>query len=181
MSRIRHLFRLIFRDAIFLCRFIQKIKFMYRKIFIALIFAAFSVSVFPQMTISNLYNDFANEQNAEKVNVGGLLMLVAKPFINQYGGGSISSIKVLSLEECTPEVKTRFNEQAKKFRDKKYELFLNANEQDEKTRIFLRFDKNMVREMVIISMGDDPALITLKGKISPKDIEKWMSDRDNGQ
>lgn len=181
MSRNHHLYRLIFRDADFRVVSSKKTGFMYKRIFFALIFATLSASVFSQMTIGSLYNDFANERDAERVSVGGLLMLVAKPFINKYGCGNISSVRVLSLEECAPEVKSRFNEQARKFRDKRYELFLNANDDDERTRIFLRFDKNTVREMVIISMGDEPALITLKGKIRPEDIERWMGSRHNEQ
>ncbi|MDD3787483.1 MAG: DUF4252 domain-containing protein [Petrimonas sp.] len=153
---------------------------MNKRAFIIVLSGFLSLSVFSQMSFNSLYSNFSREENVEKVNLGGLLMLMAKPFVNKHTqGASISSIKVLSLEDCTPEVKARFNNQARLFRDKRYELFVNSNEKDDKTRIYLRFDKNMVREMVIISMGDEPALISLKGKIRPEDIEKWTENTDD--
>jgi hypothetical protein len=94
---------------------------------------------------------------------------------------NISGIKVLSLEECAPEVKQRFNESVSNLRDNRYETFLNTNDGSERTKILLRFDKNLIRELVIVTSGDDPALISITGKIDPKDIEKWSSKKSDGE
>jgi hypothetical protein len=88
---------------------------------------------------------------------------------------------VLSLEECSPEVKQRFNERVSKLRDNRYETFLNTNDGRERTKILLRFDKDLIRELVIVTSGDDPALISITGKIDPKDIEKWSSKKRDGE
>ena len=104
-------------------------------------------------------------------------MAIAKPFMDKHMSSKISSISVLSLDECSSEVKERFNRKALNFRDKDYELFVNSNDEDEKVRIFLRFHKDAIREMVVMTMGDSPTLVRLKGKISPADIENLSNEQ----
>jgi hypothetical protein len=138
--------------------------------------------MFAQVNVSKLYNEFAGSKNAEKVRLGGLLLSLAKTFDGKNNElANISGIKVLSLEDCSPEVKRRFGEQVAKLKDNRYETFLNSSEDGEKTKILLRFDKNLIRELVIVTTGDDPSLISISGKISPKDIEKWTAKKNNGE
>lgn len=143
-----------------------------------------SASVFCQSRVSveHLYNHFSHEENVEKVNVGGLLMFVAKPFMKKYAEGlQISSVKVMSFDACSQDVKLRFNALAERLNDDKYEVLLKANEKDEKTRIFARIQKNAIRELIIVSMGNEPALVRIKGRIRPEDVQKIMDSNNNGQ
>lgn len=135
------------------------------------------VTLYAQTSLNALYNEFSRESNASNVNLNGLAMMIAKPFLENHSNSKISSIRVLSLDECTQEVKDRFNESALRFGDKQYELFVSSNEPDEKVRIFLKFQDSMIRNMVIITMGDSPELVQLKGKIKPSDIEKLGDGR----
>lgn len=129
------------------------------------------VTLYAQTSLNALYDEFARESNASNVNLNGLAMMLGKPFLDNHSDSKISGIRVLSLDECTKEVRDRFNERALRFRDKRYELFVSSNEPDEKVRIFLKFQDDMIREMVIITLGDSPELVQLKGKIKASDIE----------
>ena len=129
------------------------------------------VTLYAQTSLNALYKEFARESNASNVNLNGLAMMLGKPFLDNHSDSKISGIRVLSLDECTKEVRDRFNERALRFRDKRYELFVSSNEPDEKVRIFLKFQDDMIREMVIITLGDSPELVQLKGKIKASDIE----------
>ncbi|HAR37213.1 MAG TPA: hypothetical protein DCS09_00715 [Porphyromonadaceae bacterium] len=144
---------------------------MNKRIIMVLTCSMLVVTLCAQTSLNALYNEFAGELNASTVNLNGLAMMMGKPFLEKHSDSKISDIRVLSLDECTKEVKDRFNEQALRFMDKRYELFVSSNEPDEKVRIFLKFQDNMIREMVIITMGDTPELVLLKGKIKPSDIE----------
>ena len=104
-------------------------------------------------------------------------MFFAKPFMGNQTDSKISSIRVLSLEECSDAVKQRFNSSVLRFNDNQYELFLSSNEEDEKVRLFLKFKKNKIREMVVMIMGESPALVQLKGKINLSDIEDLRNGR----
>lgn len=155
-----------------------------KRLSLILLCGLLSTSLFCQskVSIEHLYNHFSQEKNVEKVNIGGLLMLVAKPFMTKYADGlNISSVKVMSFDECSQDVKLRFNSLAERLNDDKYEVLLKANEKDEKTRIFARVQNDAIRELIIVSMGDDPALIRIKGKIRPEDVQKLVNSNNNEQ
>jgi len=108
---------------------------MYKRIVSVLLFTALCSAMWAQISVNRLFNEFSGAENVEKVKLGGLLMSVAKTF--ERGNGelaNISGIKVLSLEECSPEVKQRFNERVSKLRDNRYETFLNTNDGRERTK-----------------------------------------------
>lgn len=157
---------------------------MNKRLSIILLCGFLATSVFCQSRISieTLYNNFHQEKNVEKVKVGGLLMLLSKPFVAKYAEGlSISSVQVLSLDECSNNAKLRFNKLAERLNDDKYEVLLKANEKDEKTRIFARFQNEAIRELVIVTMGNEPALVRIKGKIRPEDVQNLVNSNNNEQ
>lgn len=136
-----------------------------------------ALTLYSQTSVNELYQSFAKESNVDKVNLNEFAMFLMRPFSDTDTESKITSISVLSLEECSPDVKNRFNKSALDFNDDEYELFVSANDENEKVRIFLKFQKEIIREMVILTMGDNPALIQLKGKILPSEIEKMSNGR----
>lgn len=136
-----------------------------------------ALTLYSQTSVNELYQSFAKESNVDKVNLNEFAMFLMRPFSDTDTESKITSISVLSLEECSPDVKNRFNKSALDFNDDEYELFVSANDENEKVRIFLKFQKEIIREMVILTMGDSPALIQLKGKILPSEIESMSNGR----
>ncbi len=151
---------------------------MKKRISIILLCGLLTSSVFCQSRVSynQLYNRFAQEKNVEKVNINGLLMFMAKPLTAKYSGFNISGVSVMSLDGCSRDVKRKFNDLANNFDDDKYELLMMTNENSEKVRIFGYLRKNVIRELVIVTMGDDPAIIRIKGRIKLDDIQKIASN-----
>ena len=69
----------------------------------------------------------------------------------------------------------------KKLKDPNYETMVNANEEGNRTKVMVRIDKDIIRELVILTTdGGDDALIRIKGKIKPSDIEKVINDHKDG-
>jgi hypothetical protein len=149
---------------------------MDKRIFTVFTCSLLVLTLHSQTSLNALYRDFAHESNVSKVNLNGFVMMLARPFMDGTDS-KISSIRVFSLDECKQDVKDRFTDSALHFKDDRYELFINSNEKDEKVRIFFKFQDNMIREMVIMTMGDSPAFIHLKGKIKPSDIESLSNGR----
>lgn len=157
---------------------------MNKKIFLIALIFAIGVFGFSQERVDfkRLYNNFSQEKNVEKIKVSGLLMFVAKPFMYKHvKGGNVSSVQVLSLDDCPRDVKERFNTLAENFNDPQYELFIKSNEPLEKTRVFTRFEKNTIRELVIITMGKEPSLVRVKGKLRPDDVQNMINRGNNGK
>lgn len=157
---------------------------MKKRLFLISLCGLLSLTVYCQSQVSfeHLYNRFAQEKNAEKVKVGGLLMFLTRPLVEKYTDGlNISSVHVLALDGCSQEVKHRFNTLAEKLNDNKYEVLLKANDQKEKTRILARLQNDAIRELIIVSMGEEPALVRIKGKIKSEDVQKLVAPDNNEQ
>lgn len=148
-----------------------------KHIFTVLVCCIMTMTLHSQTTLNEIYREFAHESNVSKVNLNGVVMFFAKPFMEKQTESKISSIRVLSLEDCSDAVKQRFNNSLIHFNDDQYELFISSNEKDEKVRLFLKFKNNKIREMVVMTMGDSPALVQLKGKINLSDIENLRDGR----
>ena len=118
-------------------------------------------------SMDKLFNDFAKQKNVTHVTVGPFLMKISSLFTETMG---VKSIEVLSFEEC-----------GKKLKDPNYETMVNANEEGNRTKVMVRIDKDIIRELVILTTdGGDDALIRIKGKIKPSDIEKVINDHKDG-
>ncbi len=150
---------------------------MKNKILALIVFVLLAAGLQAQTTLNDLYREFAGAENVTKVNLNGLALMLARPFMEKHAEGKLTSIRVLSLDESPEHVKARFSRAALSFHDDRYELFLNANDKESKARIYVKIEDQLIREMVIITMGDDPTLVHLKGKFRPSDIDQIGNGR----
>lgn len=153
---------------------------MNKRYFILLMVLCLSLAGFGQRRISvnDFYQEFAYSRNAEKVGVGRFLMAVASPFIKkELRGCKLTGVQVISLEDCDQMTKDRFHQQLSLVSDNRYETFLKSNTSEEKTRILAKIVKDQVRELLIITSGDDPAIVRIKGRFSPEKVYE-MVNRD---
>lgn len=134
--------------------------------------------------LSDLFDEFKNEQRADYVSVSPIMMKVARMFTPAGEGGEIMerihSVRVLDLEECASEVKQRFNREINGISTDDYEEMMRVKDEGETVRIFVKQDKDVIREMVILCAGgDDCTLVALTGKIRQKDIDKIIDQQIN--
>ena len=57
---------------------------------------------------------------------------------------------------------------------------LTSNEKGSRTKVMVRIEKDMIRELVVLTTGSRNALVRIKGKIKPSDVNKVMIDHGNG-
>ena len=108
-----------------------------KKIIIFLIMAVVAVQTLPAKSVKSLINEFRHEKNAEYAHVSPLLMILARIVATDKDMGDsdrmiikkIKSIRTLSLEDCTKEVKEKFVSETQKL-DDEYEPLLMANTDD---------------------------------------------------
>lgn len=60
--------------------------------------------------------------------------------------------------------------------DPDFEPLVSHSENGERTKIFVKIKDEMIREMVICHVDDEVAVVRLKGKIKPSDIEQVIQD-----
>ncbi|MDR0843941.1 MAG: DUF4252 domain-containing protein [Tannerella sp.] len=122
-----------------------------------------------QTTVEQLFKDVSKAKGIEHVNLGTLTMTFAGLFQDTMG---VDGVEVLSLTACEEAFKSKFNDAVRSLKDKAYETMLTSNEEGERVKILVKLQDEMIRELVVVSSGNSPALIRIKGKIKPSDIER---------
>ena len=118
-------------------------------------------------SVEQLFNSFSKEKHITHVSLGGFTMSLAKLFTDTKG---VSGVEVYAFDECESSVKERLNDAIKNLKDNSYETLVSSNENGERTKVLVKIKDDFINEIVVIAGGDDPALVRIKGKIKPDDV-----------
>jgi len=130
-------------------------------------------------SLSHLYGDFTNARNVESVNMNPFVMALLRPFMTsaEMNGVKIKSLQVMDLSDCDPEVKQCFSERVMEIDDSMYERLVQVNDSKESVRIFAKMDGDAIRELVVLTTGDDAAFVRIRGRFRMSDLNKLVTVR----
>ena len=124
-------------------------------------------------TVEALFANFSKEKNTTHIKIGGLIMAFTRAFTDTKG---VTGVEVFSFEECDGQVKDKLNEAIKNLKDKTYETLISTTQDGENTKVLVKIKDDFINEIVVITGGNDPAFVRIKGKIIPDDIQSVMND-----
>ena len=130
-----------------------------------------------QQKMDQLFNAFRGESDVTSVNIGNITMKLASLFTETMG---VNGIEIFEFDNCAQEVKDRLSTTIRNLRDPDYETMVTANERDSRTKVLVKIKEDMIRELVIFTTGSDNALIRIKGKISPSDLDRVINEHKTG-
>jgi len=87
----------------------------------------------------------------------------------------------LSFDGCNPSVKERLNHAIASLKDENYETMVSVNEETERTKILVKLKDDFIQELIVLTSGNEPAIVRIKGKIKPSDIEKVIEQNSKGE
>jgi hypothetical protein len=87
----------------------------------------------------------------------------------------VDGIEVLSLDECDTTTINEFISTVKSLKDPRFETMVQSNEGNSRTRVFVRIEKDRIRELIVLTAGESNALVRIKGNIKPADIDTLMN------
>lgn len=128
-------------------------------------------------TMNQLFNEFSKIEQINHVKIGNITMKLASMFTETMG---VNGIEVLEFGDCKREVKERFEKAIKELKDPQFETMVTSNEKGSRTKVLVRIENDMIRELVVLTTGNSNALVRIKGKIKQSDIDKVMKDHGNG-
>lgn len=128
-------------------------------------------------TMDKLFNEFSKIEQINHVKLGNITLKLASIFTETMG---VNGIEVLELGSCNNEIKERFAQAIKKLKDPQFETMVTSNEEGSRTKVMVRIEKDIIREMIVLTTGNSNALVRIKGNIKPSDIEKVMKNHGNG-
>ena len=143
-----------------------------------LILFVFSVSVLGSsaQSVEALFRQYKSEKNVEYIHIPRFIMSMAKMLTKAEleeakALKAISSIRVLSLEECSPIVRQNFQKTLQTFQPSGYTPIIFSKEADETNYIYVKEKKGYIRELLILSADkQDGAIVHIKGRISPDEV-----------
>ena len=119
-------------------------------------------------TVDALFLHFSKEKKITHVKVGGIVMAFARVFSDTKG---VKGVEVYSFEECDLSVKEKLNTAITNLKDNAYETLVSTTQNGEKTKVLIKIKEDYIHEIVVIAGGSDPALVRIKGKIKPDDVQ----------
>lgn len=144
-----------------------------KRLLVILTIVLISQAGYGQQKMDQLFNAFRSESDVTSVNIGNITMKLAGLFTETMG---VNGIEVLSFEDCASSVKDKLSNAIKNLKDPEYETMVNANENNSRTKILVKIQEDMIRELVIFTAGDSYALVRIKGNIKPSDIDKVINE-----
>ena len=126
-----------------------------------------------QNTVEALFAKFSKEKNITHVKIGGIIMKFANAFTDTKG---VTGVEVFSFDECDRQVKDNLNAAIKKLKDSAYETLVSTTQDGEHTKVLVKIKEDFISEIIVITGGDDPAFVRIKGKIKPDDFESVVDN-----
>jgi len=121
-----------------------------------------------QNTVDALFTNFSKDKKVTHVKIGGFIMSLANAFTDTKG---VTGVEVFSFDECDNSVKEKLNDAIKNLKDSSYETIVSTTQDGERTKVLVKIKDDYISEIVVIEGGSDPALVRIKGKIKPEDIQ----------
>ncbi len=152
-----------------------------KKYVIVLIWMAICQTGFAQ-SAESLFNYFKEEKGVESVSISSFLMKFARLFMDDDEKNNpmikgINSVQVLDLEDSPKNVQERFAKEVKKLKLNGYETWIQVKEDGKIVKIVAKVKDEMVRELLILQVGDDGCtLVLMKGKIKRNEIQAVIED-----
>lgn len=124
-------------------------------------------------TMNDLFKEFSKIEQINHVKLGNITMKLASVFTETMG---VNGIEVIEFSDCSGAVKERFVKAIKELKDPDFETMVTSNEKGSRTKVMVRIEKEMIRELVVLTTGNSNALVRIKGKIKQSDIDKVIND-----
>lgn len=146
---------------------------MCKKILFVLVLV-FSVHLCPAQSVSDLFSEFSHAENVEKVNLNYFVMTLIRPFIAtaELNGLKVKAVQVMDLSDCNPDIKREYSRRVLCVNDEIYETLVQVKDGDETVKVLARNDGEVIRELVVLTTGDDAAYVRLRGNFKIADAQK---------
>lgn len=142
----------------------------------------FFSAVYSQVSIDALFEKYAGNPGFTTVTInGGILGLLTDK--DEAGGnlpGDVTMIRILSQEDPSLEVENFYEKVIRDLDLSKYEEFMTVKEKDQDVRMLVRTEGDSFREFLLITGGDDNAIIQIKGNMSFEEAKRFSENaREN--
>lgn len=148
-----------------------------KKYLLCLVVLFTMASIIKAQELNSLITDFSKVENANYQSIGQDMLSMRQ----QQSGQSkhteflkkMEGMEVLSLGECSEDVKDSFRKKVLEIKDEKgYTTLIKVKEGDNNVRIMTKKENDVITELYIFAIGNnDVAAVKIKGKFEESDIQ----------
>ncbi|MGE0088560.1 MAG: DUF4252 domain-containing protein [Bacteroidales bacterium] len=137
-----------------------------------------STNLFAQpASFEKVFNAYAGKKGLVTLNISGSLLNFLFNSDETNSDCTISSVKILTVEDSILNEKINFYKEVVPNLDKsEYEELMTVKSAGQDFVMFCKKEKKRITEFILVSGGDDNALIYLKGNLSLDDAKKISYD-----
>ncbi len=143
--------------------------------------------VYGQKSIDALFDKYAGKDGFTTVTINGSLLKLAKCFDKHADQDNdfpvnVKEIRILTQEDKSLKVGNFYDMVIKDIDLNVYEEFMRIKESNQDLRMLVRAEGNKFKEFLMISGGEDNAIIQIKGELTMSDAKKLAEDarKDKG-
>lgn len=140
-------------------------------------------------SVESLYSKYADAPGAESVSIGrfwiNLARCVASMDEEEAGDSgtdmalrllsNLTAVRVADLDNCSEDVLERFRKDAQDADIEGYEMMTKVRDGEDRISIFVRKDGDVIRELIVLSYGEDPAIIQIEGEITEEEAGEFAA------
>jgi hypothetical protein len=150
-----------------------------------LLFAVLTITftfVYGQKSIDALFDKYAGKEGFTTVTISGNLLKLARCFDNDYDQddnsmpANITELRILSQEDKTLKVENFYDMVIKDIDLNTYEEFMRVKDSDQDLRMLVRTEGKKFKEFLLITGGEDNAIIQIKGNLTFDEAKKLSED-----
>lgn len=145
-----------------------------KKVLLSLCVLFTVVSVNAQSSIESVFRKYSNRSDYVSFSVnGGLAKLLTCEDDNL---SSITGVRIIALKDDCKGTDSFYEDVINHIDTREYEELMKVNDSGDDVLIYVRCDKDVYKELLVVVGGDDNALIQIKGSISADEAEEIASD-----
>lgn len=127
-------------------------------------------------TMNQLFNEFSKVKHTEQIQInnaeiGTITFKQIKASTQNMG---VNKIELFNFDKCSNKIKERFNNAIKELDDPLFDTILSFNEEGNRRKVMVHIEDETIREVVLLTTGDNSNLIRIKGKIKLSDINSLL-------
>ncbi len=148
-----------------------------KNLLLVVFLSAFGTAVFAQKSIDALFEKYAGNDGFTTLTINGnLLKFACHSDSESPMPADITEIRILSQEDNNLNAGNFYDLVIKDIDLSLYEEFMRVKEANQDVRMLVRTEGKNFKEFLLISGGEDNALIQIKGNMSFEDAQKFSGD-----
>lgn len=155
-----------------------------RRIFTFLAFIALATTGYGQKSVDAIFKKYANNDGFVTVSINGNLLKFVADMDNDKDRDrdhdrlpfDITEIRILAQDKDKMQVDNFYDQVIGNLDRSDYEEFMSVNKSDQKMIMLIKTEGRRIKEFLLVSGGEDNALIQIKGNLTIEDARKLSDD-----